>query len=487
MSSDSQQLPFPAAVAAASPTAWDARLARRLVSPLKDSWVTPNHLTTVRLLVGLAAAFAFTHGTYGWSNLAALLLTLSNFLDHTDGELARISGKGSRAGHIYDLSSDAVVTILLFIAIGVGVGAGAGGQNALVVPIAPVVLGIMAGCAIALIFLLRMQIENRLGKTGTRQAAVVGFETEDVLYLLPLVTLCNGLTRFLVAAAIGAPLYVLWVIIDLRRARRALPMQVAATSSRVVGAREPRASMVDQSMAARLGGLHAGGLRQRYTAQGSFLFLPEFLPAEITAQLVAAVDAVAASVNRNYLPGHKQGGSVSRHTIDRQAPVIGELYRAPALLRWLESVAGEPLQYSPADDPHAYALYFYTRPGDHIGWHYDTSYYSGRRYTLLLGVIDRSSCRLEYELHTRDRGIAPVLGAVQIPPGGLVFFDGDRLRHRITPIGENELRVSLTLEYLTDPRMQPWWRVISKMKDAIAYFGFRQVFSRGAQDTAPRE
>ena len=108
---------------AAAQRPWDARLARRLVTPLKDSWVTPNHLTTVRLLVGLAAAAAFVPGTYGWSNIAALLLILSNFLDHTDGELARISGKTSRIGHLYDLASDAAVTILLFVAIGVGVAA----------------------------------------------------------------------------------------------------------------------------------------------------------------------------------------------------------------------------------------------------------------------------------------------------------------------------------------------------------------------------
>src|SRR5271154_4372596 len=86
---------------------WDARLARLLVEPLKDTRVTPNHLTTVRLAVGLAAAAAFLPGTYGWSNVAALLLVLSNFLDHTDGELARISGKSSRIGHLYDLASDA--------------------------------------------------------------------------------------------------------------------------------------------------------------------------------------------------------------------------------------------------------------------------------------------------------------------------------------------------------------------------------------------
>jgi hypothetical protein len=220
------------------------------------------------------------------------------------------------------------------------------------------------------------------------------------------------------------------------------------------------------------------GLRQRYAAQGRFLYLDEFLPAELTARLTAAVAAVEGSVNRNYLPGHKQGGSVSRHSIDRLAPDIAELYRSAALILWLQELCGERLQPSPADDPHAYALYFYTQRGDHIGWHYDTSYYAGRRYTLLIGLIDRSSCRLEYELHTREPGAAVVTGAVQIPPGGLVFFDGDAVRHRITPLAAGETRVSLTFEYVTDPRMSPWWRFISNMKDAVAYFGFRQVFRR---------
>jgi archaetidylinositol phosphate synthase len=192
---------------------WDARLARRMVAPLIDSWVTPNHLTTLRLGVGLAAAAAFTPGSYGWSNLAALLLVLSNFLDHTDGELARMSGKTSRFGHLYDLACDAAVTILLFVAIGVGVGAKGGFD--LSVP--PAILGALAGTAIALIFFLRMRIEELHGKAATRQASLGGFETEDVLYLLPLATLSNALTPFLVASAICAPVYAIWVVIEYRR------------------------------------------------------------------------------------------------------------------------------------------------------------------------------------------------------------------------------------------------------------------------------
>ena len=40
------------------------------------------------------------------------------------------------------------------------------------------------------------------------------------------------------------------------------------------------------------------------------------------------------------------------------------------------------------------------------------------------------------------------------------------------------MRVSLTFEYVTNPTMSPWQRVISNWKDAVAYFGFRQVFRR---------
>ena len=237
-------------------------------------------------------------------------------------------------------------------------------------------------------------------------------------------------------------------------------------------------------MSARLRNVDVEPLRRKFTEQGAFLYLQDFLAPEITAQLIAAVAAVTPFVNRNYLPGHKQGGSISRHAIDTLAPFIADLYRSPALIGWLEQLAGERLQPSPLEDPHAYALYFYTRPGDHIGWHYDTSYYAGRRYTLLLGVIDESSCRLDYELHTREVGTSVMRGALQIPPGGLVFFDGDKLRHRITPLATDELRVSLTFEYVTDPTMRPWRRVISNMKDAVAYFGFRQVFRRAKKGHA---
>lgn len=209
------------------PRTWDARLARRLVTPLVNTWVTPNHLTTLRLLIGLAGALCLAHGGFAWANAGAFLIVLSNFVDHTDGELARIGGKSSRIGHFYDLACDAIVTITLFI--GMGMGVGAAQMRGLIV--APGWLGAAAGVAIALIFFLRMRIEDMAGKAGTRQASVGGFETEDVLYLLPIVTLTSVVMPFVVVASIGAPLFALWVVIDYWRvARRAARPSVVATA-----------------------------------------------------------------------------------------------------------------------------------------------------------------------------------------------------------------------------------------------------------------
>lgn len=191
---------------------WDARLAAALVRPfLATRWAHPNHFTTLRLLVGVAGTLAFANGS--WPNLAAWLIVLSNFLDHTDGEFARMSGKLSRFGHYYDLASDALITVGLFAGIGYGLAQADDGALELT-------LGLVAGGAVAVIFHLRNLMENAHGKTATRQPRFAGFEAEDVLYLIPLVTFFDGLRWFLYAAAVGAPLACLLVAVIYLRTMR---------------------------------------------------------------------------------------------------------------------------------------------------------------------------------------------------------------------------------------------------------------------------
>lgn len=217
-------------------------------------------------------------------------------------------------------------------------------------------------------------------------------------------------------------------------------------------------------------------LRRAYWEQDEFAFLERFLPPSLVERhLVPEVEKLRPNVHRSYLPRFKKGGSISFYTLLEKAPVFLELYRSGAFVEFLGRLVDAPLMPCPDDDPHACALYYYLEAGDHIGFHYDTSYYKGARYTILLGLVERSSSRLVCQLYKDRPGKATRELSLATVPGSMVIFNGDKLWHAVTPLGEGETRVSLTMEYVTDPEMGPLKRLISDMKDAFAYFGVRAL------------
>ena len=146
---------------------WDSRLARALVRPLVHTSVHPNHLTTLSLLVGLSGAVSFGLGSSLSIALGAGLYMLSMFLDHTDGELARLSGKTSEFGHRYDRAVDLVVKSAVFAGMGVGVARATGTSE-------PIWMGLVCGAAFVAIFVGHDQINarTRMGipeQTGLRR------------------------------------------------------------------------------------------------------------------------------------------------------------------------------------------------------------------------------------------------------------------------------------------------------------------------------
>ncbi len=218
-------------------------------------------------------------------------------------------------------------------------------------------------------------------------------------------------------------------------------------------------------------------LRGQFREQGGLVEIGSLVSPEVLARFVDDAHALGGDLHRNFVPGQKQGGSVSRHSIDRAAMPFADLYRSPALRSFLEGLCGRQLLDCPERDPHTYALYYYSEPGDYIGWHFDTSFYRGKRYTMLLGLVANQSCQLECELHKREEGRATEARSIALQPGSAVFFDGDAVWHRVTPLaaGDSE-RIVLTFEFVTDATMNPWRRLVSDVKDAVAYFGFKDVF-----------
>ncbi|WP_375506648.1 2OG-Fe(II) oxygenase [uncultured Nostoc sp.] len=218
--------------------------------------------------------------------------------------------------------------------------------------------------------------------------------------------------------------------------------------------------------------------KAEFQAQNEFLVVENFLPNSIIESFLTLLPSLQPAINRNYIPNHKKGGSISRYSLDSLAPIFGEFYQLSGFFEFLNKITAEKLLPCPDTDPHTYALYYYTEPGDHIQYHYDTSYYRGKRYTVLLGLVDDSSSKLEYQLYKDIPERDMEMRSLSLKPGTLVLFNGDKLYHRVTPLGKNEQRIVLTLEYVTDTRMGMLKRFVSNMKDAIAYFGFCQVFRR---------
>jgi len=75
------------------------RPAKQMVHVCANRGITPNMVTTIGLLLVIAASFLFLNGYYALGLLAGWIMT---FLDTVDGKLARVTIRSSYFGHLYD-------------------------------------------------------------------------------------------------------------------------------------------------------------------------------------------------------------------------------------------------------------------------------------------------------------------------------------------------------------------------------------------------
>jgi phosphatidylglycerophosphate synthase len=199
--------PAALAKAAVSPSmshnTWVHMIVRPIVRPLAKSPVTPNHLTALRLATAVASSLMLAIGDREWSNAAGLVFIVSFLLDRADGDLARQSGKSTPWGHRFDLISDYLANILIFLGMGIGLRGSALGPSA-------VVLGLLAGFAITGILWLVHRIERSRGAGAAAFPTAAGFDPDDAMLVVPVAIWLNAEQAILIAAAIGAPAFLLW-------------------------------------------------------------------------------------------------------------------------------------------------------------------------------------------------------------------------------------------------------------------------------------
>lgn len=193
-------------------TSWTHRLTRVMARPLVGTWVTPNHLTTGRLVTGIAACAAFAVGTADWTFWGGVIWLVSCLLDRADGELARLGNTSSRFGHIYDYYCDLAVNALLFLCIGIGL------RNGWLGDVAPV-LGLVAGVGVLAASILSEWLEDAGAVETKAYVGILGFDFDDALYLFAPAAWFGLFPYILIGAAIGGPVFAILTALRLRAAR----------------------------------------------------------------------------------------------------------------------------------------------------------------------------------------------------------------------------------------------------------------------------
>ena len=185
---------------------WIHRLVRGAMRPLVATPVTPNHLTALRLVSGLGAAGMIAFAPEPWWHWAAGLFLISLFLDRADGELARLSGKTSPWGHKFDLLADGTCNAAIFLALGVGLSSDKLGAWA-------IAMGLISGTAVTTVLWLTLKLESLRGERAAELGSVAGFDADDAMALIPFMIWFGLASWLLLAAAIGAPLFALFLAI----------------------------------------------------------------------------------------------------------------------------------------------------------------------------------------------------------------------------------------------------------------------------------
>jgi phosphatidylglycerophosphate synthase len=190
---------------------FERKLSMAVTRLLVETAATPNMMTVVSVAIGLAGAACFLSAAPAWQLTGALLFLAHSILDGCDGELARLKFLESRSGAMLDFWGDNIVHFAVFSAIAVGWALHT--HSAWPLAVGAVAVASAAGTAA---FMFRRFVEDR-ATTGTWAARLIGaMSHRDFIYIVVALSAFGLAHWFLLATAVGTPLFLALALVFLR-------------------------------------------------------------------------------------------------------------------------------------------------------------------------------------------------------------------------------------------------------------------------------
>jgi len=190
---------------------FERKLSMAVTRRLVDTSATPNMMTVVSVVIGLVGAACFLSATPVWQLTGALLFLAHSILDGCDGELARLKFLESRYGAVLDFWGDNIVHFAVFSCIAVGWARHT--RSAWPLLVGAVAVAAAAGTAA---FMFKRFVEDRV-TTGTWASRLIGaMSHRDFIYIVVLLSAFGLAHWFLIATAIGTPLFLILALLFLR-------------------------------------------------------------------------------------------------------------------------------------------------------------------------------------------------------------------------------------------------------------------------------
>ena len=219
-------------------------------------------------------------------------------------------------------------------------------------------------------------------------------------------------------------------------------------------------------------------LNKQYPCSTHFCLLSEFksnLPNRLKRNILEIIETKKEIIKRveiqtfpemvgNCALPNKKGGTIATTKINDELPALLDFY-TNELCDYISNLLQVKVYPTSLELPTSCALLIYEKEGDYINWHYDYNYYDGRFFTVLIPITDSETCT-NFQYMKPDN----MIENINLIEGNSIIFEGNYLFHKASKLCDNQKRIILSCQFVTNPNISWLNKLRLKVKD-FAYTG----------------